>query len=97
VPEAVDVGAEQGGGITEPHPGIDDAVVDDVAAGHRRAQGIVVDDVAVDPLDREVVDAARGTGTAQHHAHVFAARHQPAGHVRAEETARADHQLLRHA
>ena len=56
---ALDVGAEQRRRVLEPAAGVDDAVVDDVAAGHRLAQDVVVPDVADEARHVQVVDADR--------------------------------------
>ena len=85
------------GRVAQIGPGVDDAVEDDVAAGHRSAQRLVVEDVAVVALHRKPGDAARRTGLAQQHPDAVAALDELAGHMRAEEPARADHELVRHA
>ena len=95
VPQALDVGAEQRRGVAQPRTGVDDAVEDVVAAGHRGAQRRVVEDVAVVVLDVEVLDGFRRAGPADQHPHVVAAVDQLPGDMGAEEPARADHQLLR--
>src|SRR5699024_8415865 len=87
VAQPVDVGAKQRGRVAQPGAGVDHAVVDDIAAGHRLGQGGGVEDVAVKTGDVEVVDAA-GVGAVPHHdpdLGVAVGGDQRAGHVRAEE------------
>ena len=72
VPQALDIRAEQRRRVTQPHPGIDDAVVDDVAARHRRPQGSVIKHIPITALDIEIVDPFGGTGAAQHDSHIGA-------------------------
>ena len=90
VSRALDIGAEQRRRITQPAPGVDDAVVDDVAAGHRLAQYVVVPDVAEEPGDLQIVDADRGGPRAHHHPDVLPVGDELARHVRAEVAVRAD-------
>ena len=70
MPQPLDVGPKQWRRVTQPHPGIDDAIVDDVTPGHGRPQGTVVKDIPIATLDGEVVDPFGGTGAAQHDSHV---------------------------
>ena len=95
VPQPLDVGAEQRRRVAQPRPGVDDAVEDVVAVGHRRAHRRVVEDVAVVVFDVEVLDRFRRAGPAQQHSDVVAAFDQLPGDMGAEEPARTDHQLLR--
>ena len=84
---------EQRRGVAQPAAGVDDAVVDDVAAGHRLAQDVVVPDVADEPRHLQVVDAD-GVGPVAHHdADVLAVGDELAGDVRAEVAVGADDEL----
>ena len=94
VARALDVGVKQRRGVAQPAAGVDDAVVDDVAAGHRLAQHVVgVADVADEPRDLQVVDAD-GVGVVAHHdPYVVAVGDQLAGDVVTEKAVGADDQL----
>ena len=90
MPCAVDVGAEQRRGVLEPAAGVDDAVVHDLAADHRRAEDVGIPDVADEARDFQVVDAD-GVGTGPHHGpHVLPVGDQLPGHMRAEVSVGAD-------
>jgi hypothetical protein len=94
VPQALDIRLEQRRRVTQPHPGIDDAVVDDITAGHRRAQGIVIEDIPIAALDIEVIDALGRTGAAQHDSYVGTRGDKLTCDMRSQEAAGPDHQLL---
>jgi hypothetical protein len=94
MPESLDVGAEQRRRVAQPHPGVDDAVVHNIAAGHGRPKRIVVEEVSVAAFDREVIDPLGGTRLSQHHANVFPVGHQPPHDVRADKATGADHEFL---
>jgi hypothetical protein len=84
VAQAVHIGAEQRGRVTEPGPGVDDAVVDVVAAGHRAAQRRVVEDIAVVPLEFEVVQRKGRAGAPQQDSHPLATLYQLSCDVRSQ-------------
>jgi hypothetical protein len=70
MPQPGDIRPKQRRWVAQPHPRIDDAVVDEVASGHGRAQRVVIENVAVTALDIEIVDALSGTGAAHHDSHI---------------------------
>jgi hypothetical protein len=85
VPQPFDVGAEQRRGIAQPHPRIDDAVVHDIASGHRIAQGRIVENVSVATLYGKILDTLGGARPAQHDTDVGALGNQLTGDVRADD------------
>ncbi len=87
---AIDVGVEQRRRVLEPAAGVDDAVVDDIAAGHRLAQNVVVPDVPDEPRGLQVVDADRVGAVAHHHRDVLAVVDELARDVAAEVAVGAD-------
>ena len=78
---AFDVGPEQRCGVAQPAAGVHDAVVDVVAAGHRRAQRVVVPDIADVPLHLEIVDGDGVGVLAHHHPHLVTVGDQLPGDV----------------
>src|SRR6202044_830573 len=73
--------------------GVDDAVIDVVAALHCLAHGGRIEDVAVEPGDVQVVDAAGVRVRAHHRAHVGTGGDELAVDMRAQKAVGADDQL----
>ena len=86
VPGALDIGVEQRCRIAQPTAGVHHAVVDDIDAGHRRGQYLVVPDIADEALHVEIVDADGVGALTHHHPDVLPIGHQLAHHVRTEVT-----------
>jgi cation-transporting P-type ATPase I len=61
MPQPFDIRPEQGRWVTQPRPGIDHAVVDDVTTGHRRPQSTVIKDIPIPALEIQIVDPLGGT------------------------------------
>ena len=77
--------------------GVHHAVVNDIAVGHRRAQRVLVVQVAVAPLDVEVVDTHCLAGLPEIHPHIVATLGELAGDVGAYEATRThDERFLPH-
>ena len=87
---SLDVGAVQRRRVGQPGAGVDDAVVDVVASGHRIAQYIVVPDVAEEPFGFEVVDAGGSSVGTHNDSHVVAGVDELAGDMRAEVAVGSD-------